>query len=193
MKPFNPNRTIAQLKSAGVVFAEGLSDAEIQQLEERFEVAFPPDLKAFYQTALPISSGFVQWRAALNSEAAARTVQRRFDWPWEGLVFDLQHNTFWHPDWGPEPATLDEKKATARQFYLTYPQLIPLYSHCYLPARPHAAGNPVFSVYQMDIIYYGVDLTQYFANEFGYSSGGAYDRGALPERKIEFWSGIAEE
>jgi len=40
---------------------------------------------------------------------------------------------------------------------------IPVYSHRYLPSEPKATGNPVLSVHQTDIIYYGNDLASYFS------------------------------
>jgi hypothetical protein len=47
------------------------------------------------------------------------------------------------------------------------PRLIPIYAHRAVPNEPLEAGNPVFSVMQMDIIIYGNDLEQYLHNEFG--------------------------
>ncbi len=67
------------------------------------------------------------------------------------------------------------------------PTLIPLIGHRFLPSEPNEAGNPVFSVYQTDIIYYGANLEHYFNNEFrGWSASedGAY-------RQIPFWSDLA--
>jgi hypothetical protein len=79
----------------------------------------------------------------------------------------------------------------ARRGIAKAPTLIPIFSHRYIPAEPHAVGNPVFSVYQTDIIYYGVDLTNYFTNEFSIPH-----RHDLPDyksvRKIRFWSALVE-
>ncbi len=66
--------------------------------------------------------------------------------------------------------------------------MIPVFSHRYLPDDPNEAGNPVFSVYQTDIIYYGADLLDYFENEF------AQPRPAwrtITPRLIRFWSALA--
>lgn len=53
-----------------------------------------------------------------------------------------------------------------------------------MPDRPHESGNPVFSVYQTDIIYYGFDLDDYLRHEFDLPG-----RKPWPEkvREIEFW------
>jgi hypothetical protein len=87
--------------------------------------------------------------------------------------------------WGEKPQTLEAACAIARRAVAEAPILIPIYGHHYLPAEPSEAGNPVFSVYQTDIICYGFDLPSYLAVEFGVSN--PYP---LPEspREISFWS-----
>jgi hypothetical protein len=56
--------------------------------------------------------------------------------------------------------------------------------HRMMPDEPREAGNPVFSVHQTDIIYYGFDLLDYLRNEFKLR-----DRDPWPEkvRPIRFW------
>jgi hypothetical protein len=58
---------------------------------------------------------------------------------------------------------------------------------------PNESGNPIFSIYQLDIIYYGTNLEHYFANEFRYTKSGSYELENYPEKKIEFWSKRAED
>jgi hypothetical protein len=74
------------------------------------------------------------------------------------LAFDIENNGFWNQEWGEKPSGLEVALATAKRCFAAAPKLIPLYSHRYLPAEPVSAGNPVLSVYQADIIYYGRDL-----------------------------------
>lgn len=78
----------------------------------------------------------------------------------------------------------------ARRNVAKEPLLIPLYRHRYLPAEPHAAGNPVLSVYQTDIIYYGSDLRSWLASEFGGLPHA--DAIAAPIRRIRFWSDVID-
>ncbi len=100
------------------------------------------------ETALPVSPSFVDWRAG-----DAANLRTRLAWPLESLCFDIEHNTFWLAEWGPRPADLAQAFARATQAVAVAPRLIPVFSHRYLPAEPNEAGNPVFSVYQTDIIY----------------------------------------
>lgn len=59
---------------------------------------------------------------------------------------------------------------------------MPIYGHRYLPTVPSMGGNPVLSVYQTDIIYYGNDLLDWFSYEFQRSS---VER---EPRRVRFWS-----
>ncbi|SQI36329.1 Uncharacterised protein [Leminorella richardii] len=177
---------IEALNAQGVSFAIGLSDAEAGEVECVFGFQFPPDLKALLQQALPISSGFVDWRAAMGSKKARRQIAERMAAPLEGILFDIKHNDYWLDSWGSRPAVFSERKARVERLVADAPRLIPLYSHRYLPDTPCEAGNPVFSVYQTDIIYYGNDLASYFAAEFGFTLPGAFHPANEP-KPVAFW------
>src|SRR2546421_12678344 len=87
-----------------------------------------------------------------------------------------------------ETANLDEAFQIARQAVAKAPVLIPICSHRFLPAEPCEAGNPVFSIHQTDIIYYGSDLLDYLQNEFSYYfQRSQYHLSGKP-RAIRFWS-----
>jgi hypothetical protein len=64
------------------------------------------------------------------------------------------------------------------------PKLIPIYSHRFIPEEPSEAGNPIFSVYQMDIIYYGFDLDDYLRHEFDLPGRKEWPAQVRP---IKFW------
>lgn len=184
---------IRLLDANGVQFDSGLADDEVLQVETEFNFKFPPDLKLFLQTALPISDRFVNWRLGLESKTEKEEILDRLNWPLEGMLFDLQSNDFWIKSWGDRPNTYEEKELIAKEIYFTLPKLIPIYSHRYIPSRPNKEGNPVFSVHQMDIIYYGYDLATYFANEFSFELTNEFKLLDKPKREIEFWSKWVEE
>ena len=144
-----------------IEFDPGLTDAEVASVEARFGFRFPPDLRAFLQTALPRGQRFPDWRS--GEESALR------DWldqPRQGIVFDIQYNGFWLEEWGPKPPSLDDSIRVANAWVAAAPKLIPIYGHRMMPDEPLLAGNPVFSVHQTDIIHYGFDLADYFRLEF---------------------------
>ena len=181
------NRIINLLKGKGISFENGLTDIEIERVNRDFGIVFPNDLKLFLQTALPVSVGFVHWRYGLNSEKGKQEIENKLNWPLRGLLFDIKNNSFWLDEWGAKPAGFEEQKKVATSELAKQPKLIPIYSHRYISDQPGEAGNPVFSVYQTDIIYYGNDLMDYLSNEFRIEIPKFY--GTIEEPKqIPFWS-----
>jgi hypothetical protein len=190
MTPPQAQQLATCLAARGVSLAAGLSTSEIAQLATRFGLVFPPDLRLLLQVALPVSAGFTPWRDALHSPAGARALQTRLLAPLEGILFDVQLNGFWLVEWGPKPAQAATREQLVRQQFVHYPQLLPLYSHRYLPASPALAGNPVFSVYQTDIIYYGYDLAHYLATEFKFALPAGFAALTAPKNQIMFWDAL---
>jgi len=173
---------VDQLRETGVVFEAGLTDAEVTAAESRYRFRFPPDLRALLQTALPNGEQFPNWRS--GNEAALR------DWldlPRRGILFDVEHNGFWLEEWRPRPASLEQAQQIVNGLLAQAPRLIPVYCHRMMPAEPCLPGNPVFSIHQTDIIYYGIDLRDYLIHEFLVRD----DVGVWPipdqMRQIPFW------
>lgn len=173
---------VGTLCDNGIAFDGGLTDAEVEAAETRYGFRFPPDLRAFLQAGLPRGDGFPDWRA--GDEAGLRYW---LDLPLRGILFDIEQNGFWLEEWGPPPPSLSEAQRVAAELVAAAPRLIPVYSHRMMPAEPHLPGNPVFSVHQTDIIWYGVDLRDYLIHEFLTRE----DIGVwpIPEsiRRIPFW------
>jgi len=159
----------------------GYSEQELADIQGQWALRFPPDLIDIYRerrTVIP--SGF-DWIST-----PATSIQGMLDWPVDGLLFDLQHNVLWLPEWGEKPARASEAEGIIRAAVAAAPRLIPVFGHRYIPETPNASGNPVFSVYQSDIIYYGANLEDYVGRETrGWSNGWP------PIRSIPFWSQFA--
>lgn len=173
----------------GIALAPGLSEAELGRAEAVHGFRFPPDLRAMLAAFLPTGPGLPDWRAPGSPALAAQ-----LRWPLEGMLFDLEHDQFWLPAWGAKPAALAERVARATRAVAEAPVLIPVSGHRYLPAEPEEAGNPVFSVYQTDLIVYGHDLRAYLRSELC-ESVEARERAmasALPARRIRFWSELLD-
>ncbi len=178
----------AILESAGVKFASGLKITEIETVQDKYGFIFPPDLREFLEDALPISKGWVDWR---NGDETS--IKKRLDWPYDGMCFDIQHDDFWFDDWGERPSSLQECFNIAKQALNSAPKLIPIFWHRYIPDRPCLPGNPVFSVYQTDIIYYGSNLQNYFENEFHHYFKRPDYFIPEPARQIDLWAKLVEE
>jgi len=180
MSPAYLESIVRALRERGVEFATGLSASQIDTAEAEYGFRFPPDLRALLEHALPLGERFPDWRSP-----GSEFVQDRLAWPADSMCFDIAHNTFWLPAWGPKPDSMKDAQAVARKAVRAAPFMIPVYGHRYLPAVPCQVGNPVFSVYQTDIIYYGLDLPSYLFAEFGVPN--PFQVPDLP-REIEFWS-----
>jgi hypothetical protein len=170
---------VAQMKERGIEFDVGLTDAELVATEARFAFRFPPDLRAFLQTALPQGKRFPNWRVGKES-----LIREWLDLPLQGILFDIEHNGFWLQEWGSRPQSLADAKRAASELVAAAPKLIPIFIHRMMPDEPHLPGNPVFSVHQTDIIHYGFDLADYLRKEFHLPG-----REPWPEkvRPIRFW------
>jgi hypothetical protein len=161
----------------------GLTATELDRVEERFGLEFADDHRAFLSAGLPVGQSWPDWR-----DGDVEQLRDRLAWPVEGVLFDVEHNAFWHDEWGVRPADRGEALAVAGKRLLSVPQMIPVCSHRYLPAGRGTFGHPVLSMYQTDIIFYGVDLVDYVRQEFG--AGDGLDRNDprwQPHATVAFW------
>lgn len=164
-------------------FEPGLSEDELRWAEGHFGFEFPPDLRGLLGEALPLGERFPNWREP-------HSVTERMWWPWEGLVFDLRHKeNIWPASWGERPQDIREQLKIARKWFDDAPTLVPLFAHRYLPTEPCEAGNPVLSVYQLDIICYGGNLKDWVEIEFHKKDHGSMH----PCRNIRAWTKVIEE
>lgn len=171
----------------GTSVERGLAISEIRRVEAQFQFKFPPDLSKFLRSGLPVGDQWPDWRRAIEEcdGPASYDIESRLRWPIEGMLFDIENNAWWDPDWGEKPADLKVAKTIASRAVAHAPPLIPIYGHRYLPAEPCEKGNPVFSVYQMDIIIYGNNLPQYLSAESHSEFVGEWNSTA---REIRCWT-----
>jgi hypothetical protein len=158
---------VTKLKTKGVGFAEGLSEKELQHIETINNFRFPPDLRTFLNYALPVSDsgggrqGFPNWRE--NPQAV---FEERQKFLLSSIQFDVEFNNVWLSNWGEKPDALSDALAFVEEKFKAAPTLIPVFAHRFIPSEPSLPGNPVFSIWQTDIICYGVDLEKYLFHEF---------------------------
>ncbi len=171
---------IALLEGAGVMFAPGLTDGEVSRAEERYDFCFPPDLREFLQTAFPKHFPFANWRSEDEEP-----IRESMSLPLHGIMFDVELNEFWLPEWGPRPPRLEDARLIVEEKVSLAPRLIPIYAHRMMPDRPSTTGNPVLSVHQTDIIYYGFDLDDYLRHEFNLSGRKEWP---AEVRAVDFWN-----
>ncbi len=163
-------------RAQGRIWAAGYQRHELDLAQETFGLTFPPDLIALFLERRPVLG--YDWR--FDGE----TIRQMLAWPLRGLLYDVEHNDLWWPQWGERPATAETRSEVLRDVVHQAPKLVPLVSHRYLPSEPNESGNPVFSIYQSDAMYYGANLADYFEREFANEPRPAVG----PFKSIRFWS-----
>ncbi len=164
----------------------GLSSDEIASIEAQLGFRLPDDFAYLFQNLQDPGRVFFPW-----SQFDKREYDESMQWVLHGIEFDIEKNHLWLERWRKRPGTLPAALDIARKDFQTWPKLLPIYGHRFLAAEPCHSGNPVFSIMQTDIIYYGADLADYLLHEF-------VDRDYAPHtqaqkiRRIEVWSDFAE-
>ena len=170
------------VRAAGERLEPGLDDGEVSRVESEFGIRFVPEHREFLQLALPVGDGWPDWRSGDRTALASSLA-----WPTEGVLFDVEQHAFWSRSWGARPADDGMALTVARRRLAGVPRLVPLFGHRYLPAAPHPGPAPVLSVHQSDVIYYGADLADHAAHEFGTTTASG-----RPRVRVAFWSDLAE-
>ncbi|NHA68643.1 hypothetical protein [Phycicoccus flavus] len=182
---------VETLALAGVKYAPGLSADELRAVEQRFGITFARSQREFLSRVLPVEGPQVTERAAWPDwrHGTTEELMGRLTWPTDGVVFDVLHDAFWPASWGSRPVGKGDAEAVARSRLGDVPALVPLFGHRYFPARPTNEDPPVFSVWQTDVIYYGDDIADWSAREFG---GDPHPRTISPDRRTPFWSDLVD-
>jgi hypothetical protein len=161
----------------------GLTDAEFDLIEQRYGFEFADDHRAFLSAGLPIGPHWPDWRNGDPDD-----LREKLAWPVEGVLYDVEENDFWDEGWGERPADPGAAVVLARERLAGVPRMVPVYLHRYLPGGHGTSGHPVLSMYQTDIIFYGMDLLDYVYQEFG--AGPGLDRSDprwQPHATVPFW------
>lgn len=173
---------LEEMRSRGARIDAGLSATELDDIEAELHVKLPIDLRRFLSVATPAGPGFPDWRSPRSEQ-----MLEWFDEPSEGVEFDVEENGVWLDRWGEKPEDIDHAVDEVHRLVNAAPQLIPLYGHQYLPARPVEGGSPVLSVEGTDVAIVAPNLDWWFHHEWGAPA----PEGAEPEPStVPFWSDL---
>jgi hypothetical protein len=165
--------------------AQGLSDTDIASIEAQLGFRVPDDFAFLFKNLQDPGRVLFPW-----SEFDKRKYDELIAWVQRGVEFDIEHDSLWLERWGEKPRSLPKALDIARKDFETWPKLLPICRHRFLPAEPCRSGNPVFSIWQTDVIYYGSDLGHYLLNEFVDRDHALH---TSPEvRRIDVWSDLAD-
>ena len=168
MKQNDLKMKIAKIKKLllenNIQIEQVLSDDEVRKIEKIYNVKFPQQWLEFYQNILPVSERFYNWRDFSVENIAA--IKERLASPYNGILENIDE-IVWEISWGLEPDRVEDKNKKIRKMLESAPPLIPLYGHRFLPIFENKE-MPILSGVDLDIIYYGLDLYDYFEVEFGH-------------------------
>lgn len=199
-------RIISICEENNIEVKKGLSEKQIELTQEYYKIIFPPDLKKFLSAVklfqyfkLTPSPGFQPeerdesyYNAFYDwfdfSENNVNWLKHYLNWPIRGALFDVENNNFWLKSWGEKPSKLEDRLIEAKNQMEAVPKLIPVSGHRYISSEPNEAGNPIYSVHQMDIIFYGENLWDYFEVEFDKKKHSDIDCSKI--KKIPFWHDV---
>lgn len=171
----------------GTRWTDGLSEKEIERAETKLGLCLPPDYRLFLARLHVPDRPMTGW--LFRGRRKVRASEQPFsDWRRpadirgrlrarvDGVLFDVEHNAFWLRSWGLRPGRRADRARLVRARAAAGVPLAPLYFHRCLPCVPCRAGNPVLSIHQTDIIFYGADLRSWMLVEFANLLGLDRDR-----------------
>jgi hypothetical protein len=171
----------ARLEALGVVaMAPGLSDEEVMRIESSFGFTFADDHRDFLTARLPVGEGWPNWRTDGRGN-----LDKHLRLPVDGILFAVEWKQFWDDGWGKRPARMKDALRSAAYQLARVPRMVPVFSHCYLPAGPDSSGHPVLSIFQADIRVVATDLLGY-VDTLSVTDGPAAPATASPT--VDFWS-----
>ncbi|GLZ81704.1 hypothetical protein Afil01_65110 [Actinorhabdospora filicis] len=171
----------------------GLTEAEFARVEAEFGFSFAPEHRAFLAEGLPLGEiqaepGVIvaprpwpDWR-----DGDPEDLRRRLDRPVRSIMERVEDGG-WDLRFGPFPDDRRSGIAAARAFLAGAPQMVPVFSHRYLPAGADYPAHPVLSMWDTDIICYGTNLDGYIRREFGKPDD---DEPWPPHTTIPVWSDL---
>ncbi len=156
---------IKRLKSAGIKFDNGLSEAEFEKIYQVFGVTFPQEIKAFLECGMPCIYPFINWRD--NRKWYVENITNFQDSIKEDFIFDFENNAL-HKLFAKKFENItneNDLKDAVLKYFDKSAKLIPFYGHrCFFNGMDNM---PIVSYCQpSDVIFYGTDFENYLENEF---------------------------
>jgi hypothetical protein len=100
-----------------VRWTKAYTQAELDSVQHRFGLVFPPDLVALLREKRPVEGH--DW----TDDAAIR---RALDWPFDALLDSVERGALWWPEWGARPSSAHAREQVLRgALSLSHPNLSP--------------------------------------------------------------------
>lgn len=167
----------------------GMKDAEIDAVEKKYAIKFPPEhrlfLRILHTLDRPEVHEYREWIEVEDGQEESDEIKiwKRpffFNWyedddaqimldePFEPLLPEISKNKTWLKSWGEKPASYEEQLRIFSEWRERTPKVLPLYAHRSIVCAPTPDGYPVLSMHGMDIVVYGWNLKHYLFHEMGW-------------------------
>jgi hypothetical protein len=126
----------------------GLSEPELLEIEARYGVRFPPDLRSLLEVGVPVTRtkrGLFVWPDWATDDRRERSwIASNLAAPIDHILRAVEHEPWWWTAWGERPSSKAEGVRVAEAALRGAPRLVWLGGGGYLPFVPDASGNALF-------------------------------------------------
>lgn len=160
-------RLIEELRSAGISFEPGMSEAELDRAERAFQFRFPKEIREFLSLGVPVDPSFFHYRDV--SEINIKGFEDFQAFIENHFRFDLENNREDMFEMLGKKLGFDRDSEDFHGAVMDYlhrsVRLIPFYAHrCFFDGMD---GMPIVSFWQpTDTIFYGGTFENYLEHEF---------------------------
>lgn len=187
----------------GTKWRGGMTETQVEEAQHRFGLVFPPDyrrfLTALHTTDPEMVGAFYQGNTLVAKTGRslhdwlgdADPINKALAWPVDGLLWSIEADDSWHPNWGRRPDSENGRVEVIRALAASGPPLVPVFGHQYLVGEPLVEGNPVLSMYGADVIVYADDLESYLASVLA-GQPARVSESSLSLDSLGFWRDVIE-
>lgn len=157
----------------------GMSDDEIDSVQEKFAITFMPEHREFLRVLHTIDrkrrvyiddedpeSEYTEYPFYVNWLGDESEVKRAIEWPYTSMLKSIIDDSFWMRDkWGEFPETHQERKDKFRELFLKAPKILPIGDTKYQVSDFTLSEMPILSVRRTDIILYDTNFRNYLLKE----------------------------
>ncbi|MBO9728553.1 MAG: hypothetical protein J7623_07950 [Chitinophaga sp.] len=156
----------------------GMTDEQIDEVEERYGFTFTPDHRLFLKILHTIDrkervyeyygseeGEYYECSFMRNWLTDDEDIKPRLNSVYDRILKDVIANKFWINSWGTRSGNVEERVNIFNEKYAKAPRLVPVIAHRYQVADLSLETNPVLSILGTDIVYYGTDFRHYLLKE----------------------------
>ncbi len=168
----------------------GLSESELQAVEDRYGFTFAREHRLMLSIALPLDAVPESPRPVWpNWRQPDQYLDQQVAWPVQGVLGAVARGSLWLDDWPPKPSSTKDAVDIARIMLERAPRLVPVHAYMYLPDGDWAVRGPLVSVYESDVFIFNEELLDWLERRCRCSE---HDSRGEPVTSLPLWSAIMQ-